>query len=221
MENHAITWLNENLAGIGTFFALIFFVLTIVNAYTNIRSKVSNRIRNETIEDEEFRKLKDSVNTLITSVENIKQSVDNINDKLIDTDNKFTDNIEKNTNKINTLEPKLNELEKHVNEMEAKEQKALDNIAEYNKLAIKSFIMTEYRKWMELGHIDIYQLSIIENQYKIYEDVYKGNTFVAETMNQLRKLSAQPVILDESGNDPIRYFETHPDRDPRNHNGNS
>ena len=110
MENHAITWLNENLAGIGTFFALIFFVLTVVNTYTNIRSKVSDRIRNETIEDEEFRKLKDSVNTLITSVENIKQSVDNINDKLIDTDNKFTDNIEKNTNKINILEPKLNEL---------------------------------------------------------------------------------------------------------------
>lgn len=216
MENHAINWLNENLAGVGSIVAVILFVLTIINTASTIKGKLSNRIRNQTLEEEELRNLKNSVNTLITTIDTIKQSVDAMNNRLVDTENKLTTNIEETTNKINILTPKLANLETHVNDIESEERKSLDNIAEYNKLAIKSFIMTEYRKWMELGHIDIYQLSIIEEQYKIYEDIYQGNTFVGETMNQLRKLSAHPVIVDESGNDPIRYFETHPNRDPRN-----
>ena len=220
MDKTAIDWLNDNLTiGIGTFIALLFFALTIFNTINAIRDKISNKIRNETLEDEDIKNLKDSVNKLITTVDTLKQSVDSVNTHLVETENKFTTNIESSNNKIdNVLTPKLSELEAHVNDIETEERAALDNITEYNKLAIKSFIITEYRKWMELGHIDIYQLSIIEDQFKIYTDVYHGNTFILEMMNQLRKLSAQPVITDDDGNDPIHYFELHPENDPRNIN---
>lgn len=220
MDKTAIDWLNDNLTiGIGTFIALLFFALTIFNTINAIRDKISNKIRNETLEDEDIKNLKDSVNKLITTVDTLKQSVDSVNTHLVETENKFTTNIESSNNKIdNVLTPKLSELEAHVNDIETEERAALDNITEYNKLAIKSFIITEYRKWMELGHIDIYQLSIIEDQFKIYTDVYHGNTFILEMMNQLRKLSAHPVITDDDGNDPIHYFELHPENDPRNIN---
>ena len=220
MDKTAIDWLNDNLTiGIGTFIALLFFALTIFNTINAIRDKISNKIRNETLEDEDLKNLKDSVNKLITTVDTLKQSVDSVNTHLVETENKFTTNIESSNNKIdNVLTPKLSELEAHVNDIETEERAALDNITEYNKLAIKSFIITEYRKWMELGHIDIYQLSIIEDQFKIYTDVYHGNTFILEMMNQLRKLSAHPVITDDDGNDPIHYFELHPENDPRNIN---
>lgn len=220
MDKTAIDWLNGNLTiGIGTIIALIFFALTIFNTINGIREKISKKIRNQTLEDEELRNLKDSVNTLVTTVETIKESVDTINDRLVDTESQLSLNMEINSNKIdNVITPKLSELESHVNDIESEERKALDNIAEYNKLAIKSFIITEYRKWMELNHIDIYQLSIIEDQFKIYTDVYHGNTFITEMMTQLRKLSAQPVITDDDGNDPIHYFELHPENDPRNIN---
>lgn len=218
MDKTAIDWLNSNLTiGIGTIIALIFFALTIFNTINGIREKISKKIRNQTLEDEELRNLKDSVNALVTKVETIKESVDTINDHLVDTESQLSLNMETNNNKIdNVITPKLSELESHVNDIESEERKALDNIAEYNKLAIKSFIITEYRKWMELNHIDIYQLSIIEDQFKIYTDVYHGNTFITEMMTQLRKLSAQPVITDDDGNDPIHYFELHPENDPRN-----
>lgn len=220
MDKTAIDWLNDNLTiGIGTFIALLFFALTIFNTINAIRDKISNKIRNETLEDEDIKNLKDSVNKLITTVNTLKQSVDSVNTHLVETENKFTTNIESSNNKIdNVLTPKLSELEAHVNDIETEDRAALDNITEYNKLAIKSFIITEYRKWMELGHIDIYQLSIIEDQFKIYTDVYHGNTFILEMMNQLRKLSAHPVITDDDGNDPIHYFELHPENDPRNIN---
>ena len=220
MDKTAIDWLNDNLTiGIGTFIALLFFTLTIFNTINAIRDKISNKIRNETLENEDLKNLKDSVNKLITTVDTLKQSVDNVNTHLVETENKFTTNIESSNNKIdNVLAPKLSKLEAHVNDIETEERAALDNITEYNKLAIKSFIITEYRKWMELGHIDIYQLSIIEDQFKIYTDVYHGNTFILEMMNQLRKLSAHPVITDDDGNDPIHYFELHPENDPRNIN---
>lgn len=220
MDRVVIDWLNDNLTiGIGTVIALLFFILTIFNTITTISDKFSNKVRNETLEDEDLKNLKDSVNKLINTVDTIKESVDNVKTRLIETETKFTANIESNNNKIdNVLTPKLNNLESHVNDIETEERVALDNITEYNKLAIKSFIITEYRKWMELGHIDIYQLSIIEDQFKIYTDIYHGNTFILEMMNQLRKLSAQPVITDDDGNDPIHYFELHPENDPRNIN---
>lgn len=223
MDKTAIDWLNDNLTiGIGTFIALLFFALTIFNTINAIRDKISNKIRNETLEDEDLKNLKDSVNELINTVDTLKESVDNVNTHLIETETKFTVNIESNNDKIdNILTPKLSELESHVNDIETKEHIALNNITKYNKLAIKSFIITEYRRWMELGHIDIYQLSIIEDQFKIYTDVYHGNTFILEMMNQLRKLSAHPVITDDDGNDPIHYFELHPENDPRNINRNS
>lgn len=220
MDRVVIDWLNDNLTiGIGTVIALLFFILTIFNTITTIRDKFSNKVRNETLEDEDLKNLKDSVNKLINTVDTIKESVDNVKTHLIETETKFTANIESNNNKIdNILTPKLNNLESHVNDIETEERATLDNITEYNKLAIKSFIITEYRKWMELGHIDIYQLSIIEDQFKIYNDVYHGNTFILEMMSQLRKLSAQPLITDDDGNDPIHYFELHPENDPRNIN---
>ena len=89
MDKTAIDWLNDNLTiGIGTFIALLFFALTIFNTINAIRDKISNKIRNETLEDEDIKNLKDSVNKLITTVDTLKQSVDSVNTHLVETENK-------------------------------------------------------------------------------------------------------------------------------------
>ena len=55
---------------------------------------------------------------------------------------------------------------------------------------------------------------IIEDRYGVYRS-FNGNTFVKDLMVQMRQLPSKPKIVNEKGEDPIKYFELHPDHHPK------
>ena len=61
-------------------------------------------------------------------------------------------------------------------------------LTESDKDDIKAYITREYHYFVEkVGWIDDYSMDCLEKRYAHYVK-YRGNTFVAELMQQLRKL---------------------------------
>lgn len=57
-------------------------------------------------------------------------------------------------------------------------------LLESDRESIKSYITTEYHKWMRRGHIDMYTLRALDEQFEKYKREH-GNTFVEGMMNEL------------------------------------
>ena len=182
------SWLNN--MGAGTFIAIIIFVVTVTaSAAVKIKSIFDNhrkKVANETKKELENTELIETVQTLADSVKILMDKVESI------------DELHKH------VIPEVNELDNKVHTIDD----LLELLIESNKTNIKASIISEYQKWMSLEYIDIYSLSLIEEQFAEYEK-FHGNTFVEDMVKQLRSLPKRPYIQDLDGNDPVGYFDKH------------
>ena len=180
------SWLNN--MGAGTFIAIAICIITVTaTATAKIKTIFDNhrkKVANETKKELENTELVDTVKTLADSVKILMDKVESI-DKLHE-----------------RVVPEVNELDNKVHTIDD----LLELLIESNKTNIKSSIISEYQKWMSLEYIDIYSLSLIEEQFAEYEK-FHGNTFVEDMVKQLRSLPKRPYIQDLEGNDPVGYFD--------------
>ena len=145
-------------------------------------------------------KLTESVNLLDQSIEKINQRLDR-DDDVINSLNESNDN----TKRLITEQviPQIQEMDKSVSDL-------IDS----NQTDERSFIVNEYHKWMSLGYIDVYSLSVIQNKFDHYSR-RGGNHVVADVVRQLYNLKSKPIIVDNKGNDPVNYFNKHPEYYPK------
>ena len=112
----------------------------------------------QSVADEAYKKRKDKEEAQ-NHIQELQTSLDNISEDL--------QGMKISLNKLNTQ---------------------VDILTESDKDDIKAYITREYHYFVEkLGWIDDYSMDCLEKRYAHYV-AYRGNTFVAELMQQLRKL---------------------------------
>jgi FtsZ-binding cell division protein ZapB len=202
-----------NGIGAGTFILLCItlctFLSVVLSKGISIAEKHRNKVKDETMEEVSMDNLKESVETLIASVDTLTNKVETLNTEFYDFKDKTSTTQTEMQNEIGKLNDQIKEIEGE-----------LLVISESNKSAIRSYIVSEYQKWMKLGFIDVYSLSLIEDRFNDYSNLH-GNTFIYDLMQQIRRLKTKSYITDENGNDPIKYFADHPEKHPKYNSSNS
>ena len=197
--------------GLGTFLLLAFFIISTialaVDKVKKLRVEHEEKIIEENNRRQKEESLRESVEKLNNTVESLYISIEKINQRL-DDDDKIIKNLNESyndTTKLITerLVPQIQELDKTVTDL-----------SDSNQSTIRSFIVNEYHKWMELGYIDVYSLSVIQEKYNYYSS-HNGNTFIAELVKELNKLQSKSVIVNDAGVDPVDYFRIHPEKHPK------
>ena len=205
MEGEAVNWLNN--IGAGTLIAVVIFIISasagIVTFLSNLLNKNSKKVKQETIDNMNFQSLVETVGKLTSTVDRLEKRIEKMDDRLDKEEREHDKLIKEMNDKINNLTTDL----KNVDD-------SMGKIIDSNQGTIRSFIINEYHKWMELQYIDVYSLSVIEDRYEVYRS-FNGNTFVKDLMVQMRQLPSKPKIVNEKGEDPIKYFELHPDHHPK------
>lgn len=205
MDSTIVELLNN--MGLGTFILLIMalysFVAFMHSQIKKLLTRYKEKITGEIQEEINMKTLNSDLKNVLTAVENLSTEIDSLKTEF----NSFSESSTKDRRYLNK---KITELSDRQEELDS----TLTKLKKSDLTDIKSFIVSEYHKWMREGYIDVYSLSVIEDQYAIYTSL-DGNTFVEDLMNQLRLLQAKTIITDENGVDPIKYFEAHPDHHPK------
>ena len=212
MENEALKLLNT--LPTGTFIAIAAFLIgilvTIGMSIYKVSKRFEKKIRDDMQDDLDHTQLVETVNALTSKIESIGGEIKDLRKALRESSQNNEQWREDMSKKVDESDKVITETKNLLKDQLSPRIQELENnmykVSDSNMGAIKSFIISEYHKWMERGYIDVYSLSLIEDRYKDYSK-NGGNTFILDLMNQLRSLDIKPMIIDKkTGKDPIQYF---------------
>jgi hypothetical protein len=198
MNSETTTWLNS--IGAGTFICicitLFLFVSFLYKKYKSYKDALKEKIATEINDENKMTDLIKSVNELVPKIEGLATTVQRISDDF----ESYVDRSEKRFEEIEQKDGLMKDL--------------LDIITHSSETDIRSDIIDAYQKWMPLGYIDVYTMSVLEDKYDIYDKHLHANHFAHDMMIGLRTLQTKPVITTDGGGDPIPYFILHPEDHP-------
>lgn len=191
MEGEVLAWLNQIHGGTMIAILIVFggAFLSVLKVIRNAAEKHKTYVEAQTrkrIADQEFQ------NRMLDMVKQVEKMNSDIQKIKVQID-KESGNRDK---EIKEIRKKITETSDRQKETESKLTKMSDNITlliDSDKNKIKSFITSEYHKWMDLKYIDIYSLAGIEDQFDKYKKEH-GNTFVEELVQELRKLPKRTSV---------------------------
>lgn len=209
METGVIEWLNQTF-GAGTFIAISIFlggvIVTLVAALIRILKVYGKRVKRKTEKHKEEQIFREKMIKMIDEVSELKKTVEGIDEQMKKTTEETDEKMEELSQKLERREIENTAASKHVEEM----GEMITLLVESDKDQIKSYITSEYHKWMAKEYIDIYAMATIEGIFTNYRKE-KGNSFVEGLVRELRKLPKRTEIenpvMDEQWKN--KYMESH------------
>lgn len=209
MEAEAMSWLNQTF-GAGTFIAICIFLggllITLITATIRVLKAYGKRVKRKTEKHKEEQVFREKMLKMIDEVSELKKTVEGIDDQMKKTTEETDEKMEELSQKLERREIESSAANKHMEEM----GEMITLLVESDKDQIKSYITSEYHKWMAKGYIDIYAMATVESIFTNYRKE-KGNTFVEGLVKELRKLPKQTEIenpvMDEQWKQ--KYMESH------------
>lgn len=189
VENEFFNWANTvSLGGAIIFIAIIVGILVVLIRSVNKVAKVHKEyILTEHNKIETKKKLQEDVDNLRSNMDDIKQLI--------------TTSTENNSKRITAVEKGLDQYKKDnikISKSIIKIDKTVDILVESDKEDIKSYIVSQYHKWMELGYIDIYAYETILLRYENYKKEH-GNSFVKKLIDEIELLEKRHYIDPKDG----------------------
>lgn len=184
VENEFFNWANTvSLGGAIIFIAIIIGILAILIRSVNKVAKIHKEyILTEHEKIETKKKLQEDVDKLRSNVDDIKELI--------------SSSTENNSNRITSVEKGLDQYKRDtikISKSITKIDKTVSILIESDKEDIKSYIVSQYHKWMELGYIDIYAYETILLRYENYKKEH-GNSFVKKLIDELEQLEKRHYI---------------------------
>lgn len=209
METGVIEWLNQTF-GAGTFIAISIFlggiIVTLVTALIRILKAYGKRVKRKTEKHKEEQIFREKMIKMIDEVSELKKTVEGIDEQMKKTTEETDEKMEELSQKLERREIENSAASKRVEEM----GEMITLLVESDKDQIKSYITSEYHKWMAKEYIDIYAMATIEGIFTNYRKE-KGNSFVDGLVRELRKLPKRTEIenpvMDEQWKN--KYMESH------------
>lgn len=203
MDDRLINLFNEIGAGtlIATIISLVGFGYLIYKAIKVIREHIVKDV----IHEEEDKKDKKDLQTVISKIEDLGKDIDGMHDEV----NKNTTTLKNYVDqKYNMLvareegnEKHINELKDRLNEQEHRIEQHQQNVSQINenikilldsdKQTISAYLIGEHEKYVKKEkEIDLLALQNIEDAYRNYlrEDKNGGDPFIEKIMREIRSL---------------------------------
>ena len=200
MDQNLVDFLNNfgagtSIAGIVLIGSFIYMIYKKIKGFKN---NYDNTHRQKVLEDEHQKQESENVEKIIGKVSELETKIDDQNKDL---KNYVDEKYEVLENRINANDNVVSDLNKSVlatnnalsqiSESLLKIDKSIDVLLDSDCETIRSFIMSEYCKWVEdKGEIDLITLQNIERMYKKYLEEVGENTdeFIDKLVNEIRQL---------------------------------
>lgn len=170
------------VVGGGILIALFKYINTIRKQYKAFVIMQNNK----SIEDNELR---ENVKLLMDKMENNNLLITKLQEDLILSKNQTDDEL----NKLKKKEKQYTIDTKNIIESIEKLNNTVQVLIGSDKEDIKSYIVSEYNRWMPLGYIDIHTYETIILRYDIYKNE-GGNSFVHNLVEEMGKLEKRDVV---------------------------